>query len=803
MKRSVLTFIIAFAAITGLRAQYPVVTIEQIQTVTQSALGNCDDQTFYLGDTVTVRAKVVMDGNLAVPSGVGATNGHKNLWLQQGSGGAYKGIDLFSLGGTSVSEDPHNLVAGDSVEIIGVVEDYNGETELLPLEGSSITIIGQGQPIYAIEAQISDLNDDERNNKLETGEQWEGTYVEIYGATVASVDFFSGGSRVSFNIEDQFGNLLNVSDRFIVQKLPAEGGTFVAPNVGDQLDTIRGIIAHSKNNCPGFSGRGYELYPFQASDYVYGAAAPRIFNIARTPLVPTSSQNVTITSDITDNDGNVSSATVYYATGASGGSFTPVSMSFVSGETYTADIPAQADGTLIRWYITAQDDSGLVTTLPSNDPNNNTYLYRVRNNGLSIFDVQYTPFNNGISPYVDQTVSVSGVVTSSVNSTDTGDLGFVYIQQEGQLNFAGIWLQQGSTISQLNRGDLVTVEGVVTESFGMTALTDIASVSVDGTGSISPVVLNPDSFSVLTASQEQYEGMLVRMEHPTSGNRLYVVEQNADAVTSNNYAEYRIGTDEFNPSAGCRIITGRLSGNSSLFVSYVNDSLWTTSNGTMSVDPYIVDYGHSLTSISGILYYSFGNMKLLPRNNNDVVGYGDAPVTALFHAAADTVCVNDTIQFFNRSSVIADQFEWGFGDGSDDTAENPMKVYASGGWFDVTLVAENSVDGAADTATKVNAIYVDSSESCVTVGVSTVSNDIKTTVYPNPSADVIHIQSGFDGKTVYSISLIDVQGRELIRRLTRRSNESLQLGQIAPGQYFIEVKDANGRSIQVLPIIKR
>ena len=568
MKTRLFFLVLFMASMNLVKAQYPVVTIEDIQTVTQNALGNCDDQTFYLGDTVILRAKVVMDGNLAVPSGASNPNGHKNFWLQQGNGGAYKGIDIFNLSSVSVSEDPHNLIAGDSIEVIGVVDDYNGESELLPLAGSSITLLGQGLPVYPVQVDIADLNDIERNNLLETGEQWEGAYVEIVGATVASLDFFSGGTRVSFNIEDQFGNLLGVSDRFLVQKLPGEGGNFVAPNVGDQLDTIRGVIAHSKNNCPGFNGRGYELYPFQESDYVYGASAPRVFNIARTPLVPNSSQDVTVTADITDNDGVIVSAAISYATGASGGSFSTVPMTFVSGETYTATIPAQADGTLIRWYISATDDSAQVTQLPNNDPNTNTYLYRVRNNGLSIFDVQYTPYANGISPYQGESVSVEGVVTSSVNSTDTGDLGYVYIQQENQLNFAGLWLQQGSTISQLERGQKVEVEGVVSENFGMTALTDIASVNVTGAGSINPLVLNPDSFSLYNGStQEQYEGMLVRFENPSAGDRIYVVEQNADAVTSNNYAEYRVGTDIFNPNSGVRIIAGRSGGNSSLYVS--------------------------------------------------------------------------------------------------------------------------------------------------------------------------------------------------------------------------------------------
>ncbi|NCG30820.1 MAG: hypothetical protein GWP27_10175, partial [Bacteroidetes bacterium] len=77
MKTRILTFL-SILILSSAYAQYPVVSIEDIQTVTQTALGNCDDQTFYLDDTVIVRAKVVMDGNLAVPSGAGATNGHKN-----------------------------------------------------------------------------------------------------------------------------------------------------------------------------------------------------------------------------------------------------------------------------------------------------------------------------------------------------------------------------------------------------------------------------------------------------------------------------------------------------------------------------------------------------------------------------------------------------------------------------------------------------------------------------------------------------------------------------------------------------
>ena len=648
---------------------------------------------------------------------------------------------------------------------------------------------------------MADINDPDRNNLLQSGEQWEGVYIELHNVTVASLDFFSGGNRVSFNIEDANGNLMNVSDRYRVQKLPAEGGTFVAPNVGDQIDTLRGIIAHSKNNCPGFNGRGYSLYPFQESDYVYGASAPRVFNVERTPTVPSSSDIVTVNADITDNDGSIVSATLCYGTGISG-SFTSVPMSVASGETYEADIPAQSDGTLVRWYIVAEDDSALVTYNPSSNPSTLTYLYRVRNNGLTIYDLQYTPYSNGVSPYSGETVTVSGVVTAGVNSTDTGDLGFVYIQQENQLNYAGIWLQQGTSLSSLKRGDLVEVEGLVSENFGMTSINDIASASVTGTGSIVPTVLNPDSFSVYSASShEQFEGMLVRFEHPTAGEELFVVEQNADQQTGNNYAEYRIGTDEFDPASGSRVIVGRNSGNSSLYVSYVNDSLWEISNGIMNVPAYVVHYGDYLESITGIMSYSFGDMKMLPRNNNDVVNYAGGPVYAQANVMTDTVCLGKPAMFGNTSSAVADQFDWQFGDGGSSVMKYPMYTFTQAGVFSITMTATNTVDNANDMIVLTNAILVDTSENCG-LGIDDKPASISA-IYPNPTTNIIVVETEYEKGEVYCIQIIDLQGREVFKRITIRPIERINLNQMASGTYMLQVLDSHQAIIEVRKIIKQ
>ena len=146
----------------------------------------------------------------------------------------------------------------------------------------------------------------------------------------------------------------------------------------------------------------------------------------------------------------------------------------------------------------------------------------------------------------------------------------------------------------------------------------VTQVTSTGTGTINPINLSPTLFtSYSLTDNEPYESMLIRLTDP---NGIFVVEQNADG--GNNFAEYRVGTDVFTPSEGSRVLTGRVTGTafSSLNVSYINDLQWTTTDGIMNVPGIVVNAGDQFSSIDGIMAYTFGNMKLLPRNNNDFIG---------------------------------------------------------------------------------------------------------------------------------------------------------------------------------------
>lgn len=650
--KKVLFSLFMLGATTAIFAQTNA-TIPQIQTVSAANLAACVDSSALTGQIVTVKGVVVMDGNLAV-NGAG-TSVLGNTWIQAGTGG-WSGLDIF--GGSTSGVDA--LLAGDSVEITGTVFEFGptggpkAETEITTV--TAVNVINSGNTVHSTIVNLADINDNAQVNLLGTGEQWEGVYVELQNVTVTAVVPFANGTRVSFNVTDAAGNMINVSDRFKAAKLPAAGGSFVPPAIGTTYCSLRGILMHSPNGCKNYTGRGYELHPFDAADYFVcpGGAYPQISAISNAPLVPTSSQTCNISATITDADGTVTGAKVYYAVGAGTMAYDSIAMTNV-GSTYSAIIPAQANGSFVKYYISANDNDGHRTILPNvPNANNNPLAYIVKDAGLDIYDLQYTPFTDGNSIFKDKTVTVTGIVTASAEATN---LGYVFIQQEGGLlGWAGIMLTGNAQLALLKVGDKVTVMGDVKESFGMTRMENISSVTINGTGTVTPLEIDPATFSTYSfAGNEAFEGMLITLKNTAAApnNKLYVINTNADAPS--NFGEYRIGKDGLLPDNGCRVIAGRQTSStySSLNVSYVNDAQWASTDGVMNVTPIVVAYNDCMNTVTGIMYYGFGNMKLLPRNDADFFNYGctvgidnalsaKTQIAAFPSPAADVLNVNYT-----------------------------------------------------------------------------------------------------------------------------------------------------------------
>lgn len=629
MKKLLLSVIGVFAAVVVSAQTYPYVDVNQIGFVSSQALQNCVDTSAYLNDTVVTRGIVVVDGNLSEVASGSVQGGSRpfisivDTAYSSGPVGPWQSIVVMGVFNNAPVSDIENAVAGDVLEMTVVVSAFAGLIQLTPISATAVQLVGFANVPAFRTISAGDIQDQNRQNVLTTGEQWEGAYVELQNMTVTSVSIFSGGSRCEFTIADANGNQVLVADRYLPMRVnniptvnpnsPDSVGSLVPPSVGTVYNHVRGLIFQDQNGCAGggsFAG-GYEINPFDSTDFDKAASPANISNARRNPVTPNGTQTVTVTADIIDNDGIVTGATLYYTSDLTAATnlFQSTSMTNTGGTRYSATIPAFPLDSVIRYYIEATDDSANVTV----NPGTGVYFYTVRPNGTTIMDVQYVlDVADNESSLVGDTVTVTGIVTASYQS---GDLGYLYIQDPSATEYAGIFVEGGPTsVFGFNRGDEVTINGIVQEQFGFTKIQALTAVATSSTGSITPVVLDPSDTSFAGSNRvnmEKYESMLVRFENPATAGQIWVNNPNLG------FGEYSVGSGQ-NPTNDFRVLAGRQSGTqaqSSLDVSYISDTAAYGAN--LNVTPIQVNTSTSMDYLEGMIYYSFSNFKLTPRNNND------------------------------------------------------------------------------------------------------------------------------------------------------------------------------------------
>lgn len=189
-------------------------------------------------------------------------------------------------------------------------------------------------------------------------------------------------------------------------------------------------------------------------------------------------------------------------------------------------------------------------------------------------------------------MDLQGIVMATVGFYDLG----LTILQDGEGAWHGIYLR-GQNLSTLKRGDKIKITSAkVFENFNVTFL-DSTTYLLLSTGNplYAPYMgLDPAAIHDAVFDQtEPYEGLLIGF------NNMFVVNQNPDDPST--FGEWAVDIN-------------------------------TTDNIGMRCDDYSNDIGfdfgldslslnQSLDYIYGILYYSFGNWKLLPRNKDDIAGY--------------------------------------------------------------------------------------------------------------------------------------------------------------------------------------
>ncbi|MEN2992935.1 MAG: T9SS type A sorting domain-containing protein [Bacteroidia bacterium] len=604
--------------------QPPLVTIEEIQTPRNLAAGN--DTSVLHGQRVRVRGVVLTrcewhrHFNPDPPS----NNYRCSIWLlayDQANNttrrGPRTGLQIRRQNNTDQPPNFTTLQPGQHVELVGTVSYFQGEIQLLVDINTPPQVLEVGIPISRpVEITLTDLNNPDGSHNMAVGDQWQGSLVKVRNLTVVNVT----ANPWRLTVRDQNGNQGLIFGEF----KGLNGANFP---VGTRLDSVIGIVLHYY---PPSGTPLYEICPWHDSLLYVGDPVPRINSLTRQPVCPPPGTPVRVQVDAVSGlaADPIAGATLYYAIGTST-TYTAVPMTQVgASSTYEASIPAQSEGTYVHYYVEVRDQSGDRVRFPRFEPQS----YRVNAGGCRITDIQYVipsvlyAYNpTGRRDYLGSGYSrltvenVPGVVTATEN-----DLGYIYIQQPGATEWAGIWVRPQGQPPTLAIGDSVVVTTAeVDEYFGLTNLRNAQLTRIGPARShIEPILLplNLVYGDTQYAATEPYESMLVRFRHTNPTQPLFVVQPKISTQFPH-AGDYRVGMDPAEPLKGIRVLAGRQTNNifSSLCVSYVNDSTWATTDGLINPTIRLCVVGDTteMDSLQGILTYQWSFIKLLPRTNAD------------------------------------------------------------------------------------------------------------------------------------------------------------------------------------------
>jgi len=628
--------------------QYPVVRIVDLQQVPAESLMTADgipnfslntnqprwtlQSSPYLGDTMIVPALVVVPLKVITYTAQGWTM----LLYDTAQVSQWKGLLLRASidDSTQLTADGfYNVAPGDVITVTGTISEFPSSrgfslTQFQPVAGHNLDIVGSAPLPKPIVMNVGDFYTGIFSTgkvQYATGEPFESMLVEFHNLTV---DGKVNPSRGTFSAVDELGNEISDYDYsryFTLQGSSADhpgpdplwSQIYAGLGVGVRIDTLRGVIATSAQS---EGPRGYRVAPLYYGDVVIGFVPPLISTHRRNPVVvsPDSTPVVSVRVSRLPGGSAIQVVSLYYS--VDGSPFAPLTMAFRAADTtYAASIPMQSANSVVRYFMTAMD-SLLHTVVLANsslggaatDTSLGFFFYTVLNRPITIRDVQYTPYVVGRTPYLGAVISLSGIVTAdtahiALSPKNSGWTSAWYMQSSNQ-PWSGIWLTTSDSATQaqmaaVRNGDSITVTGTVQEQFEVTRLGNLTAVVKHSSGNPepAPVVLPTGNFNVGNGipSAEAYEGMLVRF------NNVAVTDTNP---TYSDQTEYSV-------SDGSSAVVVQQGGR--------NDF----SNMRTDTGKTILKLGDKISSLTGIVYYSFNQYKFVPRTNADFGVVTDVPGT--------------------------------------------------------------------------------------------------------------------------------------------------------------------------------
>ncbi|MBC8048215.1 MAG: T9SS type A sorting domain-containing protein [Fimbriimonadaceae bacterium] len=779
-------------------AQYPIVSIYDIQYKDDASLGLEDDLSAYDGDTVRVQGLVIFDPCTYALSTSGSRVG--TFMVEESATGEWTGlhvlIDPSASGYAGTLEELNdaslfvdNFQVGNVVECTGIVSTFDGNTQLWLLPVSS-EIIGFATPPLATIVNVSDFmaSDGAGGQVLQTltGEPYESVYVELQNVFVTDVSYTASSGRWTWYLQDLDGNKIRIRD--VSGHFRNDTGSddecaiwsggstdetatpdeYTAPTAGTYLSYVRGQIVEA------FTETEYALAPLVLSDVGPSLATPpTVTNITRNPIVATSIEEVTISANIIDLDGTVASANIYYSYGIGSVDWNLSSMTNTSGDIWEGIISAPGfDGTYVNYYIEATDNEGNSIESPASS---SPKTYIVLDDGItSISQIQYTPFDNGNSIFNNDSIisdlDITAIVTAS---KQLYDLNLLTLQDSDE-PWSGIFVISvpGDGTENLLRGDEIHLTAAkVIENFGQTSIRDIVYSKTSDKNPLPSFITGlvpTDIDAKVFDASEPYEGMLVKFE------TVYETMDNADPAATDpiyGFGEWRLNTS-YTPDEGLRVDDNSYT----VFFEFGVDS---------------INEGDELDYVQGILSYSFSNYKLEPRDMNDIAGFSTIYPNNITAFNISSLGINGSVnEAAGTISLIVPI-------GTDVSALVPTITFTGQYIEPATGIAQDFTSPV--TYTSYSPVTYEAKEYIVAVefveSINSIPGLTGLEVYPNPVADKVAVEFDADGGKDMTFALQDISGRNLLNfnyvTYSGKNILPIDLREFANGLYLLQIRSSD------------
>lgn len=599
--------------------------------------------------------------------------------------------------------------------------------------------------VHNLKPSAASVNQDKSNLDFDNGGVPHDVATECYytDSTWEARDEVKGDiARIIFYMATRYegndGELdLEVVDHNHTYPLPQHGklSTLLEWNLQDPPDAFERnrnnvIFQFQKNRNPFIDDPEF-------AELIWGNASPNpisIDDVQIWPMVAVAGEPVSIMSTITSLTNYEVTASLFW-----GLSFDDLSNEIVmtaDGDEFSVQIPGQAENATVYYKIVATDSE--------NENHSVTYNYYVPKTFagtiVSIYDIQGQQDD---SPFVDQVVSTTGIVT--------GNFGSNYYIQDGYGEWNGLFIYESGRNPSI--GDSIVITGLITEYYGKTEMSQI------------------EDYYFISSNNTLPDPVVVRTGEVTEGYESVLVKVNNALCTDDNYQ--------------------------------ANYFMWTVDDGTgdlrihnTAVFEYDPTQG-SYYTVTGPMNYDFDEWKIELRFESDVMSGGDVDGPLIVSATPITttnikVIFNEDVEETSAENI------------SNYTINNGVTVQsASQHAFNKTQVNLTVTTLMGDYELEIQNVKDNfgnvmepQTVSFSYVGIEEFFTDGQVSVYPNPVSEIVNIS--FDAKEEFDVEIIitDITGRQIISNshIARAGANkfSYDINNISKGMYLLNIISEKG-----------